>query len=108
MISVEISNAGSNDSKKNGKDQQSIQQAPRLTQDTCTNGKVTTSQLDITNDALFIRARVVGKLVELSFRKSVIMAVWSVLLGAVVIKWSRGKSRGRSRGSLKPPSAPCF
>ena len=34
-------------SKKEGKDQESIHQAPHLTQDT--NGKVTTSQLDITN-----------------------------------------------------------
>ena len=35
-------------SKKEGKDQESIQSTPHLTQDT--NGKVTTSQLDITNE----------------------------------------------------------
>ena len=34
-------------SKKEGKDQETINQAPNLAQDT--NGKVTTSQLDITN-----------------------------------------------------------
>ena len=36
-------------SKKEGKDQESINQAPHLTQDT--NGTVTTSQLDITNES---------------------------------------------------------
>ena len=36
-------------SKKEGKDQESIHQAPHLTQNT--NGKVTTSQLDITNES---------------------------------------------------------
>ena len=37
-------------SKKEDKDQKSIHQAPHLTQDT--NRKVTTSQLDITNESL--------------------------------------------------------
>ena len=37
------------ESKKEGKDQESIQSSPRLTQDT--NWKVTTSQLDITNES---------------------------------------------------------
>ena len=36
-------------SKKEGKDQESIQSSPHLTQDT--NWKVTTSQLDITNES---------------------------------------------------------
>ena len=36
-------------SKKEGNDQESINKAPHLTQDT--NGKVTTSQLDITNES---------------------------------------------------------
>ena len=36
-------------SKKEGEDQESILQAPHLTQDT--NGKVTTSYLDITNES---------------------------------------------------------
>ena len=36
-------------SKKKGKDQESIQKAPQLTQDT--NGKVTTWKLDITNES---------------------------------------------------------
>ena len=35
--------------KKDSKDQESINQAPHLTKDT--NGKVTTSQLDITNES---------------------------------------------------------
>ena len=37
------------DSKKEGKDQESIQSNPHLTQDT--NWKVTTAQLDITNES---------------------------------------------------------
>ena len=37
------------DSKKEGKDQESIQSSNHLTQDT--NGRVTTSQLDITKES---------------------------------------------------------
>ena len=40
-------------SKKDGKDQESINQVPHLTQDT--NGKVTNSQLDITDESLEVR-----------------------------------------------------
>ena len=42
-------------SKKEDKDQESINQAPHLTQDT--NGKVTTSQLDITNESQEVSPR---------------------------------------------------
>ena len=44
MMSREI-----NESKKEGKDQESIRSSPHLTQDT--NWKVITSQLDITNES---------------------------------------------------------
>ena len=40
-------------SKKDGKDQESFNQVPHLTQDT--NGKVTNSQLDITNESQEVR-----------------------------------------------------
>ena len=92
--------------RKRAKIRNRYNQAPHLTQDI--NGKVTTSQLDITNDALFIRARVEGKLVELSFRKSVIMAVWSELLGAVVINGPVADPEVVQRFRLYPLPPPVF